>query len=147
MTTSALGYPASSTNFLSGASPASSTAPSTNPSSSGVLSGTSSAATSAISADARAPRPYLEHLSSLFSTSLPAENYHLLRAIAYHLAHLSAHSETNKMTLTNLRLILSPTLRLSPGFLQVLVVEREILFSKANECASISTQAASFVPG
>ncbi|BGO93239.1 hypothetical protein NBRC10512_000108 [Rhodotorula toruloides] len=134
LTTSALGYPASSTNFLSNAASASSTTPSTLPSTNGVVSGTS-AATAAFSADTRAPHSYLEHLSTLFSTSLPAENYHLLRAIAYHLAHLSAHSETNKMTLTNLRLILSPTLRLSPGFLQVLVVEREILFSKANESA------------
>ncbi|BGP26096.1 rho GTPase-activating protein [Rhodotorula toruloides] len=134
LTTSALGYPASSTNFLSNAATASSTIPSTLPSTNSVASGTSAATATSFN-DTRAPRSYLEHLSTLFSTSLPAENYHLLRAIAYHLAHLSAHSETNKMTLTNLRLILSPTLRLSPGFLQVLVVEREILFSKANESA------------
>lgn len=37
------------------------------------------------------------------------------------------------MTLNNLRLILSPTLRLSPGFLQLLVAERQTLFSRPNE--------------
>ncbi|GAA5918477.1 hypothetical protein JCM6882_008311, partial [Rhodosporidiobolus microsporus] len=61
----------------------------------------------------------------------------------YHLARLSSASATNKMTLTNLRLILSPTLRLTPGFLQVLVVEREILFSKANEATRQRQAAAS----
>ena len=42
---------------------------------------------------------------------------------------LSSNSEKNKMNLTNLRLILSPTLRLTPGFLMILVEERERIFS------------------
>lgn len=52
---------------------------------------------------------------------------------SYHLSLLASHSATNKMTLTNLRLILSPTLRLSPGFLLVLVEEREIIFGGVNQ--------------
>lgn len=59
---------------------------------------------------------------------------------SYHLARLASHSGANKMTLSNLRLILSPTLRLSPIFLQILVEEREILFGKLNECESCSTR-------
>ncbi|GAA5860264.1 hypothetical protein JCM1840_002840 [Sporobolomyces johnsonii] len=125
LTQSALGYTASSTHFLgSNPNPNPGAAPSPSRGSPGLV-------------DGRAPREYLEQLSDLFAGAMPAENYHLLRAIAYHLARLASHSATNKMTLTNLRLILSPTLRLSPGFLQVLVEEREILFGKANESARL----------
>ncbi|GAA5919127.1 hypothetical protein JCM1841_005640 [Sporobolomyces salmonicolor] len=126
LTQSALGYTASSSHFLGSNNP--NTAPGAAPSHSRGSPGL---------VDGRAPRAYLEQLSELFAGVMPAENYHLLRAIAYHLARLASHSATNKMTLTNLRLILSPTLRLSPGFLQVLVEEREILFGKANESARL----------
>ncbi|GAA5986544.1 hypothetical protein JCM11641_003669 [Rhodosporidiobolus odoratus] len=124
-----LGYSATSSSFLSSQTASAST------SSNGVSKGISPAAGigGAGTEGGRAPREYLEALREVFAQRMEAENYYLLRAIAYHLARLSAHSATNKMTLMNLKLILSPTLRLSPGFLQVLVVEREILFSKANE--------------
>ncbi|GAA6030359.1 hypothetical protein JCM8097_009070 [Rhodosporidiobolus ruineniae] len=121
LTVSHLGYNASSSSFLSCA------APSSTPS--------SSSSTPVGLVDGRAPREYVETLREVFATRMEAENWHLLRAIAYHLARLSAHAATTKMTLGNLQLILSPTLRLTPGFVQVLVVEREILFSKANESA------------
>lgn len=84
--------------------------------------------------DGRAPRLALEQLREIFGGGLPAEQYFLLRAIAFHLARLTSCSDKTKMTLGNLRLILSPTLRLSPVFLQILVEERAILFSKANDC-------------
>lgn len=135
LTLSALGYSASSTNFLAGAATSPARSPAATPGGTGVVSGTAATASAGGPSDARAPREYLEELRELFATAMPAENYHLLRAIAYHLARLAAHSQHNKMNLSNLRLILSPTLRLSPGFLQVLVVEREILFSKSNEGA------------
>ncbi|GAA6017050.1 hypothetical protein JCM10207_001468 [Rhodosporidiobolus poonsookiae] len=132
LTLSYLGYSASSSHFL-GSAVSSTAAPSSPLPSSGITHGAPPAPPGLV--DGRAPREYTEQLREAFATRLEAENYFLLRAIAYHLARLAAHSNTNKMTLTNLRLILSPTLRLSPGFLQVLVVEREILFSKANESA------------
>lgn len=65
---------------------------------------------------------------------MPAEHWYLLRAISYHLARLSNDAAVSKMSLSNLRLILSPTLKLSPMMLLILVEEREILFSKPNEC-------------
>lgn len=83
-------------------------------------------------------RELLEQLRELFGGALPAEEFYLLRALAYHLARLASHAETNKMTLSNLRLILSPTLRLSPVMLAILVEDREILFSKINDCAFAS---------
>ncbi|EGG05165.1 uncharacterized protein MELLADRAFT_107870 [Melampsora larici-populina 98AG31] len=69
-------------------------------------------------------------LSSIFKR-LPAPNWYLLRAIANHLSILSQSSSTNRMTLDNLRLILSPTLKFTPVFLQVLVEHRESLFKDA----------------
>ncbi|KAM0756250.1 hypothetical protein T439DRAFT_320948 [Meredithblackwellia eburnea MCA 4105] len=87
--------------------------------------------------DGRAPRELLEKLRELFGGGMPAEEYYLLRAVAYHLARLASHSATNKMTLSNLRLILSPTLRLSPVMLAILVEDREILFSKPNDSARL----------
>ncbi|BGP41728.1 hypothetical protein JCM10449v2_005719 [Rhodotorula kratochvilovae] len=139
LTTAALGYPASSSHFLSGASSLPAKAPAA---ATGVVSGTPAASTGG-GGDARAPREYLEQLRELFASAMPPENYYLLRAVAYHLARLAAHEKSNKMSLNNLRLILSPTLRLSPGFLQVLVVEREILFSKANEAGRMRQASAS----
>ncbi|GAA6048364.1 hypothetical protein JCM3770_000969 [Rhodotorula araucariae] len=133
LTAAALGYPASSSHFLSGASTIPAKTPAPTPGGPSVASGTS---------DSRAPREYLEQLRELFASAMPPENYYLLRAVAYHLARLAAHESTNKMSLNNLRLIF-PTLRLSPGFLQVLVVEREILFSKANEAGRIRQASAS----
>ena len=53
--------------------------------------------------------------------------------IAYHLAHMSEYSAVTKMTLNNLRLILSPTLRLSPVMLSILVNERESIFPKPGQ--------------
>ncbi|ORY77248.1 hypothetical protein BCR35DRAFT_353210 [Leucosporidium creatinivorum] len=85
--------------------------------------------------DGRAPRAFLEELRKVFAEEMEAEYFYLLRALSYHLARLASHSGTNKMTLSNLRLILSPTLRLSPVFLQILVEEREIIFGKTNESA------------
>lgn len=128
-----LGYTASSTQFLSSSSNTPTTSP--NPDS-----------TSGSRSD------YLSELSRVFEREMKAENYYLLRAISYalclslflsgigigtdgregsryHLYMLSSNSEKNKMNLTNLRLILSPTLRLTPGFLMILVEERERIFS------------------
>ncbi|KAG0152307.1 hypothetical protein CROQUDRAFT_719164 [Cronartium quercuum f. sp. fusiforme G11] len=61
---------------------------------------------------------------------LPPPNWHLLRAIADHLSILSQSSSTNRMTLTNLRLILSPTLKFTPVLLQILVEQRQTLFDQ-----------------
>ena len=109
-----LGFTASAASFLAPQKPATAGAPS------GLT-------------DGRAPREYLEELRALFAVSMPAEHFVLLRALAYHLARVHSCAATTKMNLSNLRLILSPTLRMSPIFLQVLVEEREIIFSRANE--------------
>ncbi|GAA5906453.1 Rho GTPase-activating protein [Sporobolomyces salmoneus] len=126
-----LGYTASSSNFLSSSNPSAPTPSST----------TTSPNPDPTLNKRAAPMDYLEELSELFSNEMPAENFYLLRAVSYHLSLLASHSSTNKMTLTNLRLILSPTLRLSPGFLLVLVEEREIIFGGVNQDAK-SRQAA-----
>ncbi|GAA5876089.1 hypothetical protein JCM8547_002633 [Rhodosporidiobolus lusitaniae] len=126
-----LGYSASSSSFLSCTTSAST--PSSLPGATGVSGAAPEKPVGLV--DGRAPREYVETLREVMAVRMEPENWHLLRAIAYHLARLSAHSATNKMTMANLRLILSPTLRLTPGFVQVLVAEREILFSKANEAA------------
>ena len=115
--TEAIGYSASATHFL----------------------GTRNAAAGTGLVDGRAPRELLEKLRELFGGGMPAEQYHLLRSLSYHLARLSAEQDVNLMSLSNLLLILSPTLKLSPIMLQILVEEREILFSKPNECAFAPT--------
>ncbi|SCV73856.1 BQ2448_6286 [Microbotryum intermedium] len=119
LTQEAIGYSASSSNFLYQQQ-----AP---PSTGGLV-------------DGRAPKPYLEKLRELFGNGMPAEHFYLLRALSYHLARLASHSSANKMTLSNLRLILSPTFRLSPVFVQVLVEDREIIFGRMNEDARLRDQ-------
>ncbi|KAM0790063.1 hypothetical protein ACM66B_005391 [Microbotryomycetes sp. NB124-2] len=113
---STLGYPASVSQMLGskdGGSP---------PSSGGLVNG-------------KACDEYVDRVRHWFSEELEAEYFYLLRAISFHLHNLSTHSATNKMGLANLRLILSPTLRLSPVFLAILVEERETLFSGPNHSA------------
>ena len=124
LTTAALGHAASSSHFLSGAT----TLPSRG----------NSPAASPNPASAHVPPDYVAQLRTLFTSALPAEHFYLLRAIAFHLARLAAHEHVNKMSLNNLKLILSPTLRLSPGFLGALVGEREALFGGGNDGASLS---------
>ncbi|SGY18971.1 BQ5605_C014g07523 [Microbotryum silenes-dioicae] len=119
LTQEAIGYSASSSNFLYQQQ-----AP---PTTGGLI-------------DGRAPKPYLEKLRELFGNGMPAEHFYLLRGLSYHLARLSSYSSTNKMTLSNLRLILSPTFRLSPVFVQVLVEDREIIFGRMNEDARLRDQ-------
>lgn len=74
----------------------------------------------------------LFQLAQIFTFDLPAENWVLLRAIAHHLARL-AQQPTNKMSLDSLMVILSPTLRLSPATLLVLVQHREVIFDGGND--------------
>ncbi|GAA5867523.1 hypothetical protein JCM3774_003865 [Rhodotorula dairenensis] len=127
LTIQSLGHGASSNNFLASTGAAASTGTPTN----------SAGGTPASSAPAspNLAQGYVEQLRDLMAAGMPAEHWHLLRAVIYHLARLADHAHVNKMTLNNLRLILSPTLRLSPGFLQLLVVERQALFSRPNEDA------------
>lgn len=80
--------------------------------------------------EAREPNPLLTRLSEIISTTLPQRNWYLLRAIAVHLGHLVAHAEFNRMTLANLRLILSPTLRFTTAFLELVVEHRDELFAR-----------------
>ncbi|GAA5879115.1 hypothetical protein JCM16303_001303 [Sporobolomyces ruberrimus] len=129
-----LGYTASSAHFLSSST---TTTPTMNSAPSNPPSTTTSPNPETSNSNGRrtVSKRYLEELSELFANEMPAENFYLLRAISYHLSLLASHSATNKMTLTNLRLILSPTLRLSPGFLLVLVEEREIIFGGVNQDA------------
>lgn len=84
--------------------------------------------------DLPCPPALLQHLAEIFKHELPAEYFHLLRAISAHLFHLT-QLDSNKMSLSNLRLILSPTLRLSPGFLFYLIEERDVLFCEGNDDA------------
>ena len=65
------------------------------------------------------PRELLKALRSSLLQGLPRQHIKLLTELARHLAHLAAHSEYNKMPLDNLRLIFSPTLRMSPAMLQI----------------------------
>ncbi|GAA5977205.1 hypothetical protein JCM10908_004894 [Rhodotorula pacifica] len=121
LTIQSLGYGASSNNFLASKGAA-------------AASGTPSPASSA-PASPNVSQGYIEQLRDLMATRMPAEHWTLIRAVVFHLARLADNAHVNKMTLNNLRLILSPTLRLSPGFLQILVVERQALFSRPNEAA------------
>jgi hypothetical protein len=78
---------------------------------------------------ANPPRDLVDKMCILIST-LPLERWHLLREVANHLHFLDSHSSRTKMTLSNLRLILSPTLRVSPALLQILVERRHKLFDR-----------------
>ena len=65
------------------------------------------------------PSPvFLNALYEVLMT-LPKLNRYLLREVARHLDHLADQSDRTMMTLDNLRLILSPTLKMSPAMLQV----------------------------
>lgn len=72
---------------------------------------------------------FIDKMAILLAT-LPNERWYLLRELAAHLREVDSHAKVNKMTLSNLRLILSPTLRTSPAFLQLLVEHQEILFDR-----------------
>lgn len=84
--------------------------------------------------DGKVPNSLLQQLKEIFGSTMEAEQYFLLRSICFHLKRLEENKERTKMTLANLRLILSPTLRLSPHFLSIMVGEVDILFSNPNEC-------------
>lgn len=84
--------------------------------------------------DGKPPIALLETLSNIFSQEMKGEQFYLLRAICFHLARCEMRSDRTKMTLNNLRLILSPTLKLSPTFLLILITERNTFFGKPNEC-------------
>lgn len=79
----------------------------------------------------------VDKLSIVLST-LSLDRWHLLHELVHHLALLASYAHVNKMTLSNLRLILSPTLRLTPAMMQILVDQRHHLFdrSRAHQLAS-----------
>lgn len=79
----------------------------------------------------------IDKLSIVLST-LSLDRWHLLHELVHHLALLASYAHVNKMTLSNLRLILSPTLRLTPAMLQILVDQRHHLFdrNRAHQLAS-----------
>ena len=68
---------------------------------------------------------------------IPACQWYLLREIAEHLGHLAdpAVVTTTKMTLSNLTLVLAPTLQLSGTMFMVMVQMREVLFSSSTRPA------------
>lgn len=76
------------------------------------------------------PPPDLVDKMAIVFATLSLDRWHLLRELANHLGFLAGHAEKNKMTLDNLRLILSPTMHLSPAMLQILVQQRQHLFNR-----------------
>ncbi|MBW0495984.1 hypothetical protein O181_035699 [Austropuccinia psidii MF-1] len=76
--------------------------------------------------------------------NLPPSNWYLIRAIAYHLAILSDAAPINRMTLTNFRLIFSPTLKFSPNLLETLIQHRQKLFE--SPCETNQSDQSSFQP-
>ncbi|GAA6063475.1 hypothetical protein JCM10212_006337 [Sporobolomyces blumeae] len=79
-------------------------------------------------ADGERVGAYLVTMSELLEREMDTRHYYLLRELAFHFALVSSDAASNKMPLSNLCLVLSPTLRLSPGFLKVLVERRDDLF-------------------
>lgn len=94
------------------------------------------------------PNPDLVDKIAILLSTLSLDRWHILRELANHLALLDMHSKENKMTLSNLRLILSPTLHVSPAMLQLLVEQRRFLFDKerAHALATPSTSPVELVP-
>ncbi|KAJ3072832.1 Rho GTPase-activating protein 23 [Podochytrium sp. JEL0797] len=71
--------------------------------------------------------PTYESIRSMCA-NLPIVNYCTLRLLLAHLDEIQQHSEVNKMTLTNLTLVFSPTLKISSSLLICLVKNRKIFF-------------------
>ncbi|TKA52569.1 hypothetical protein B0A53_04579 [Rhodotorula sp. CCFEE 5036] len=88
MTIHALGYGASSNNFL--ASKSAAAAAGTPTSSAGGTPASSAPASPNIS------QGYVEQLRDLMATRMPAEHWHLLRAVIFHLARLADHARPNE---------------------------------------------------
>lgn len=59
---------------------------------------------------------------------IPREHFYLLRALGHLLARLSQHVSTTKMTLANMIVILSPSLRMPPALLKAIIDDRETVF-------------------
>lgn len=66
-------------------------------------------------------------------SELPAVNWYLLRELSMHLADLTKPevSERTRMTLSNLSLVLAPTLALSVPLMRAMVEERDIIFGQS----------------
>lgn len=94
------------------------------------------------------PPPDLIDKMAIVLATLSLDRWHLLRELAAHLALLDSHAHRNKMTLANLRLILSPTLHLSPAMLQILVEQRQHLFDRdrAHQLATPTTSPTALLP-
>ena len=91
------------------------------------------------------PPAELINKMSILLLTLSNERWYLLRELASHLALLDGHADKNKMTLSNLRLILSPTLHMSPAMLQILVEQRRELFDR-ERAHTLATPQSSPVP-
>ncbi|OZJ05835.1 hypothetical protein BZG36_00906 [Bifiguratus adelaidae] len=75
-------------------------------------------------------RDVVEQRVRVIASRLPPPNACLLNALCHHLARVNAESETNKMNLSNLALIFSPTMNVSTALFRCFVSNAEILFGR-----------------
>ncbi|KAI8611030.1 Rho GTPase activation protein, partial [Chytriomyces sp. MP71] len=61
---------------------------------------------------------------------LPDANYALLKHLSAHLQVVIQASTVNKMSMSNISIVFSPTLSVPGGLLQVMVLEHESVFVK-----------------
>lgn len=60
---------------------------------------------------------------------LPPENYSLLRMLCTHMKHIVSFSDTNKMNLKNIGIVLSPSLVIPTSLLSVFLIEYSYVFA------------------
>ncbi|OAD75805.1 hypothetical protein PHYBLDRAFT_103465, partial [Phycomyces blakesleeanus NRRL 1555(-)] len=60
---------------------------------------------------------------------LPIENYTLLRALTAHLIRVVQNSDVNRMTLHNIGIVFSPTLKIPVGIFFLFIYEFDAIFS------------------
>ncbi|KAJ3380624.1 hypothetical protein HDU84_005673 [Entophlyctis sp. JEL0112] len=69
----------------------------------------------------------LRELSNLLP-QLPSENYSLLKRMSMHLKLIVEHRDTNKMNMSNLSIVFSPTIGVPGSLLQIMVMDFEEVF-------------------
>ncbi|KAJ3107652.1 hypothetical protein HDU97_003646 [Phlyctochytrium planicorne] len=84
------------------------------------------------------PSQLLSDIRSL-TFKLPRSHCELLRFLLAHLDQVQQHASTNKMSISNLAVIFSPTLQVNSALFRAFVLNWDLLFPKSNSDSDVAT--------